>query len=246
MVYCWYPPVPRWPGEGGADYVKQFAEQLALKGCEVHVLTSHPSLAGGKSQVSSVPGVFIHPIVTEWGLRGFLTGEFSRVRRWFAKISPDVINLVYPGAKIRNRYVLPCLVKLLCPGVPIVTTLFHLFHPHALRNPFYLFFVFMLYLSSSRLCFQEKRHLSIFRKLFPFLARRCVFIPCGCNIEITQEYSLEASRQKREELGLSPGFRYVSFYGHWYPSKNVHILVQAVHHLVRKGHKVKLLIVGNL
>ncbi|MEE8201847.1 MAG: glycosyltransferase family 4 protein [Candidatus Acidoferrales bacterium] len=244
ILYCWYPPLPPGREDGGADYVKRFAETLAGRGWEVHVLTSHPELSGGLGESEAGERLFVHRVVREWGVRGLGKGEFGRMRRLLSEIRPEVINVVFPGAKVRNRYALPCLIKILYPGVPVITTLFHLIHPRSLRNPFYLGLVALLYLSSRKLCFQEERHLKIFRWLFPFLRRRAVLIPCGCNIEISEEYSLAASRRMREQLGLDPDYRYVAFYGYWYPSKNVHVLVEAVHRLVRKGEKGKLLFVG--
>jgi len=229
--------------DGGVDYLRNLAEKLASKGHNVFVITS-----GKQDSNLNIPininRVKVFPTIYEWGLKGLINGEYKRLSKLIKKINPHVITIIYPDTRLKNKYIIPLLIKLIEPNVPIITTIFHFFPKGA--NIFYVFATLLLYLMSTKLHFHDEGFKEIFDKLFFPLRKKSFFIPVGCNIEVPNNLEMTKKNKTilKEMLGLDSAIRYISFFGYWYPSKGVDLLIKALNILVLKGMNLKLLLIG--
>jgi len=229
--------------DGGADYLRNLAEKLASKEHNVFIITSGSANSNIDIPIS-INRVNIFPIIFEWGLKGFVTGEYKKISLLLKRINPEVINVIYPDSHLKNKYVIPLFIKLFNNKTPIITTLFHFLPKGA--NLFYMLETIFLYLTSTKLHFHDEGFKAIFDKFFFPLRRKSFFIPVGCNIKIPEDIE-ELKKNKldlKEKLVLEPSAKYISFFGYWYPSKGIDLLIKALHILVLKGINLKLLLIG--
>jgi len=228
--------------DGGADYLKNLAETLASRAHKIGVLTSADPALGSQTPVS-LNNVNVFPIVSDWGLLS-LWRNLTAMREFLKELDCDVINVIYPDTNLKSRYLLPLFVKCFAPQTPVIATLFHFF-PRGARLS-YMGATLFFYMSCARLHFHDEQMQSTFGRIFPLLKRRTVFVPVGCNIQryagIMDLQSDKAALKK--QLGLNPAATYICFFGYWYPSKGVDLLIRAIKKLKQEGDKVHLLLIG--
>jgi glycosyltransferase involved in cell wall biosynthesis len=131
-----------------------------------------------------------------------------------------------------------------CRKIPVITTLFH-FLPRR-GNVFYKLLVPMLYFGSRKIHFHDERFMSLFARVLPFLKNRTVFIPVGNMVETVKTPISPNSVDLRRKLGLDDSCRYTAFFGYWYRSKGVDLLLRAFSLVAGKRPEVRLLLVGGL
>lgn len=240
IIFPAYPPVEWEKLSGDAKYIEKLAQHLVNSGCEVHIITSKTEYHSNICLLQ--PNLIIYPIIENWGFKGLRQGDYRRVKHTLKKISPDIINIIYPDTHLNSEYLLPYFIKLISQKIPVVTTLFHFFPRRG--NILYKFMAILLYLSSRKIHFHDEGFMSLFRKAFPLLRKRSFFIPVGNLVTINDSIKSVSKLEIMQELNLPEGFRYISFIGYWYYSKGVDILLKALRILKQKGLKVKLLLIG--
>lgn len=129
MVVGSVPPEPC----GVGDYAYRLSRTLASRGCCVTLLSS-----GQRETIREGKGWAIRAEMREWC--GFRLSRFLRV---LDEEKPDVVHLQYPSRGYGWRLLpnlLPLVLRLLRPGLPVVTTLHEYAGLNPLRKASYLFF----------------------------------------------------------------------------------------------------------
>ena len=117
VVFGTYPP----DRNGGADFVARFAEALAGRDAEVHVLTS----AGrGPEREEVSEGVTVHRAIDEWTLSEDGRGTLRRANELLRSEGVDVVHVLFPDSVLQGRYQLPAAIGL--RRLPLVTTFWNL------------------------------------------------------------------------------------------------------------------------
>jgi glycosyltransferase involved in cell wall biosynthesis len=220
--------------------VKFLAEHIADAGSEVSVLTSRTEQHQAASRLK--PGLEIFPVVENWGLSGLFNGGLRALKNAVRDSKPDIINIVYPDPYLKSSYLLPYAVPFVCGKIPVITTLFHFFPRRS--NVIYKLLASLLYFGSERVHFHNRRFMSLFVRVLPFLKNRAVFIPVGNLIEIDKGAVFRKRPDLFRKLGLAVNCRYISFFGYWYRSKGIDVLLRAFALVAAKRSDVRLLLVG--
>ncbi len=225
-----YPPM-----EGGVgDFTRLLGEALVAAGHEVHVLTS-----GRGSAPVREGGMIVHRQMRGWGPR-----SAALIRRWAARLSPDVLDLQYQAAAYRLRgwiNVAPRLGR----GFPSWVTTFHdLLPPYlfpkagALRQQA----VWALARWSDGVIVtnaaDEQRLRGAVADLPPL--RR---IPIGSNIEPSPPPNFDRAAWRKRHA-LPEEALLIGFFGFLNRSKGVEVLLEAVAAMAREGRPVYVAFIG--
>jgi glycosyltransferase involved in cell wall biosynthesis len=238
-MYPAYPPLgPR--RNGDAKYVKFLSENLVAAGCEVAVITSRTEHYTSIRQI--LHGLIIYPVIENWGTGGLFKGELKVLKNTLAEIKPDLINIVYPDPYLASGYLLPYAVPFVCGRIPVITTLFHFFPKRG--NVLYKFLAVLLYFGSARVHFHNEYFMKVFTSILPFMRNRALLIPVGNMVDVSKKDVLPANMNLKRKLGLDTACRYAAFFGYWYRSKGVDLLLRSFALIADKRPDARLLLVG--
>ena len=88
IISATFPPIK----SGGAHYAFHFAQQVATRGADVHVLTSQIA------DVELPEAVRVHPLMVDWSW-----SDLPKLLHFARKLKPDVINLHFNGLIYNNN-----------------------------------------------------------------------------------------------------------------------------------------------
>ncbi len=248
LIYSAYPPLEEVrQGDGGADYCRILARHLAARGHEIHVVTEGGGchLLPGGTDTQAEGGITVHRVIRDWGPWAALNGQYQRLQSVLQETGPDVILVVFPGGGLGCRYILPALVPAMRPVRPVVTSLFTFLPARKpAYAPLFLAASAFLYSQSRLILFESMFQLKLMRLAFPFLARRCSFMPTGSTMELRHKYAAGNTREACARIGLDPGKRYLAFLGVLRRNKNVELFLAAARQVIAHNPDVSLLFLG--
>lgn len=218
---------------GVGDYTARLSRALARLGHSITVVT-HAG-AGREGEGSAISEVELRPVMENWSLAatGMLLGELKRSR-------PDVISVQYPASGYRNRLLvnaLPVFLRL-TGSIPYALTLHEFRFSHPLRKLSTVFLVSM----ASRVVVADESERQALSRFYPeSVIQRVDLIRIGSNIDVSNR--LEPNG---EDLGFLGREAVVSFFGLITSKKDIESLFQAFAQLVRSGHDLSLLMIGDV
>lgn len=231
-----YPPM-----QGGVgDYTAHIAKHLAAQGMAVAVATAAGARTGLGDEQGN-PQVWRH--VRRWGY-----GAMRQVRRDALRWGADVVHVQYQAAAFAMHPAanLTCLLLRGAARMPRIVVTFH-----DLKVP-YLFpkagalrrlAVLLLATTADACIVTNAEDADALRK---HRLGRCALssvIPIGSNIPVVREapYDREAWRQR---LGVERDDLLLAYFGFLNKNKGVDLLFDAVAELVRRGRRVRLVMIG--
>src|SRR5712692_240093 len=236
LIYSAYPPLEEVrQGDGGADYCRILARHLAARGHEIHVITEGGGchLLPGGTDTQAEGGITVHRVIRDWGPWAALNGQYQRLQSVLQETGPDVILVVFPGGGLGCRYILPALVPAMRPVRPVVTSLFTFLPARKpAYAPLFLAASAFLYSQSRLILFESMTKIKLRRLAFPFLARRCFFMPTGSTMELRHKYAAGNTREVCARIGLDPGKRHLAFLGVLRRNKNVELFLAAARQVI--------------
>jgi glycosyltransferase involved in cell wall biosynthesis len=216
VVYGSLPP----SSDGGADFCLELARGIRAAGADVSLVTGRrwPGRGG-------LDGIEVHPLISEWGWRGILGGDFKALRDFFSLNRFDITIAIYPCAGAGKNYLLPCLIPL-SRGSGRFRLIW--FTPVAPRsNAMELAAAAILALRAERIFSEDAEVAEKAKRYVPFLSGKVSWIPLGSNLAFDSP-NATPREQLRKRLNMDADAYYVSFFGYWYRSKGVDLLVRAV------------------
>lgn len=216
-----YPP----ERNGGADFLARFAAALGEAGAEVLVLTSP---ADAPAVEAPAPGVSVHRIVADWGLRGL--GPANDALRAHGT---QLVHVFFPDPGLGGGYRLPSLLGARLQ-VPLVTTFWNL--GLGSRSPLTLRAQALALLArSSALTSHDPGYLEVLRRLGA--GRPVHWLPVGNNMA-----GAEAPDREVTDSYL-PG-RSLAYFGQLDFTRGVDDLFRALR-LVRDREDARLVMIGS-
>ena len=235
---------------GGAHYAFHFAQNLAARGAEVHVLTSR--IAG----VELPEGVRVHPLMRDWSWR-----ELPKLLRFARRLRPDVINLHFHGLIYNNNpmitFALPPL-KWMLRGTRVVTLIEYpigiqlelTYSPASFlyraawrifgtRDPEYG----TILRDSDAVILLSDSHVRMVEGRYRLGAAKLTVIPPPPLIKLAPE-GLEPRRRGRTALGVTDNEFVLMYFGYLYPQKGLETLLNALHLVALRRSGVRLVVVG--
>lgn len=236
VVYGTLPPAI----DGGADFCLELARGIRGAGADVSVLTGE-----GWPGKGGLDGIRVYPLISDWGWRGVLGGGLKAMREFFSSNRFDLTIAIYPCAGVGKNYLLPSLIP---PGRGAGRFRLIWFTPVAPRsNAAELAAAAILALRAERIFSEDAEVAEKARRYVPFLSGKVSWIPLGSNLEFGPSDALPRE-ELRKRLKMDEDSYYVSFFGYWYRSKGVDLLVRAVRRadeaLRPTGRRVVLVLAG--
>jgi glycosyltransferase involved in cell wall biosynthesis len=235
---------------GGAHYAFHFAQNLAARGAQVHVLTSQ--IAG----VELPEGVRVHPLMRDWSWR-----ELPKLLRLARRLRPDVVNLHFHGLIYNNN---PMITFALTPlkwmlrRARVVTLIEY---PIGIKLELTYSPVSFLYRAAWRVfrtrdleygtilresdgvILLSDSHLRMVAGRYRQAGAKWTVIPPPPLIKLAPE-GLEPRRRGRASLGVTDSEFVLMYFGYLYPQKGVETLLDALRLLAVRRSGVRLVVVG--
>ena len=229
VVFGTYPP----DRNGGADFVARFAEALAGRDAEVHVLTS----AGrGPEREEVSEGVTVHRAIDEWTLSEDGRGTLRRANELLRSEGVDVVHVLFPDSVLQGRYQLPAAIGL--RRLPLVTTFWNL--GLGRRSPLPIKLEALALLGRSTvLSSHDPGYLDAIQRIAG-RAKPVRWLPVGTNIA---DEARRAPNAIRRELGVREG-TLLGYFGQLDFTRGVEDLFQALAQLRRGGSDARLVMIG--
>jgi glycosyltransferase involved in cell wall biosynthesis len=223
---------------GIGDYTANLARSLVDKGVHAAVLTK--TLKGQPDQ-ESIDGVEVYRMADGWTAK-----DVRPILRAAGALGPDsIVHIQYPSLTNYHRRLminlLPPLFRTMRRSNPLVVTM-HGFHEHRLR---WRLRVLPMLWANSALIFVHPRDQKQALRWSPLAAGRSSLIPIASNVPaITTD---QAHRhQVRLELGLRPDDWVAVYFGEVRPDKGLHILLDAVEAIHRRGLPAKAMVISTI
>ena len=246
IISATFPPMK----SGGAHYAFHFAQNLAARGAEVHVLTSQIA------DVEVPEGVRVHPFMHDWSWR-----ELPKLLRFARRLRPDVVNLHFHGIIYNNN---PMITFALTPlkrilrGARIVTLIEY---PTGIRLELTYSLVSFLYRAAWRVfrttdleygtilresdsvIMLSDSHVRLVEGRYRLGAAKWSVIPPPPLIKLSPE-GLEPRQRGRAALGVADDEFLLMYFGYLYPQKGLETLLDALSLVAVRRSGVRLLVVG--
>jgi len=213
---------------GVGDYTARLAEQLALKGATVYVLTTdRPEI-----QTLDNDRVKVIKAVPSWRLI-----QLPRLLRRLIEIRPDVVHIQYPTRGYGRHLLVPFFPiahRLLFRKTPLVVTLHEFSLAHWLRK---ISQIFLISLSDNVITpdDRERRSLLGWSKSLAFRSR---VIPIGANIESATDRPAGSSIRLKDP--------YLVYFGFYSKSKDLYMLLEAFQKVSQGPVKCRLVMIMEL
>ena len=237
---------------GEADQALHLTRHLALRGVEVHVLTTRGHFAR--------PGFpfKVHAIMRDWSW-----GDLGRLAWFLRRCDPDAVLLMYIGW-IYHRHPMitfaPTISKLLRPRAVFVTQFANTsgalrkqrsFPTRVIRaglkqltaKPGVSYEYGTLLRDSDRIIVLSDHHRAELAELSPGLSGKTVLIPPPPIMAMAPPDD-EARRETRTALGVGPADFLLAYLGYIYEGKGIETLLKAFQILSRRHGEVRLILVG--
>lgn len=237
---------------GGAHYAFHFAQNLAARGADVHVLTSQ--IAG----VELPEDVRVHPLMRDWSWR-----ELPKLLRLARRLRPDVINLHFHGVIYNNN---PMITFALTPlkwmlrRTRVVTLIEY---PIGIKFELTYSPVSFLYRAAAHafgtrdldseygtilrdsdgVILLSDSHFGVIEERYQPAAAKSIVIPPPPLIKLAQE-GLEPRRRGRAALGVTDNEFVLMYFGYVYPLKGLETLLDAIRLVALRRSAVRLVVVG--
>lgn len=249
IISATFPPVK----SGGANYAFHFAQHLAARGADVHVLTSR--IEG----VQAPEGVRVYPLMRDWSWR-----ELPKLLWLARRLRPDVVNLHFHGLIYNNHPMITFALtplKRLLPRARAVTLIeypvgieldlggraarsvyrvaAHAFGTRELDQSYGT-----ILRDSDGVILLSDSHLTPLEGHSAGVAAKCVLIPPPPLLKIAPEAGGATRRRGRESLGVADGEFLLIYFGFIYPNKGLETLLGALASLVSRGRAARLLVMG--
>lgn len=249
IISATFPPVK----SGGANYAFHFAQNLAARGADVHVLTSR--IEG----VPEGPGVRVHPLMRDWSWR-----EAAKLLRLARRLRPDVVNLHFHGLLYHNHPMMTVALtplRRMLPRARVVTLVeypvgieldlsgraaraayraaAHAVGPAGLDRSYGT-----ILRDSDAVILLSDSHLAPLEAHAAGVAAKCVTIPPPPLLKIAPEAGGDTRRRGRAKLGVSDDEFLLIYFGFLYPNKGLETLLRALAALASRGRAARLVVVG--
>jgi len=246
IISATFPPMK----SGGAHYAFHFAENLAARGVDVHVLTS---------QIEAVElpdGVSVHPLMRDWSW-----SELPKLLRFARRLRPDVVNLHFSGLIYNNNPMITfalTALKWLLPAARLVTLIEY---PIGIKLELTYSPASFLYRAawrvfrtgdleygtilrdSDRVILLSDSHVRMLDDRYRLAAAKWAVIPPPPLIKLAPE-GIESRRRGRAALGLTENEFVLMYFGYLYPQKGLETLFDALRLLAVRRSGVRLVVVG--
>ncbi len=170
--------------------------------------------------------------------------DFIRRLRFFA---PDIIHLQYHRDDFKKSH-WPAVMSLLSgiTTIPLITTFHDLPWPSREYGAGIAGFSDRLLLwFSAKVLFTNRYDLGEAARRYPVIGEKADLAPVGPGRECILPEAFDR-RLVRRQLGFNDGEIILLYFGFLKPGKGVETLIESIRLLLKRGHRVKLLIVGDL
>jgi polysaccharide biosynthesis protein PslF len=237
---------------GGAHYAFHFAQNLAARGADVHVLTSQIA------DVELPEGVSVHPLMRDWSW-----SELPKLLRLARRFRPDVVNIHFHGLIYNNN---PMITFALTPlkwmlrGARAVTLIEY---PTGIKFKLTNNLASFLYRvaahafgtrdldseygtilrDSDGLILLSDSHFAVIEERYRPAAEKSIVIPPPPLIKLVPE-GLEPRQRGRAALGVTENEFVLMYFGYVYPVKGLETLFDALSLVAVRRSGVRLVVVG--
>lgn len=246
IISATFPPMK----SGGAHYAFHFAQNLAARGAEVHVLTSQIA------DVELPEGVSVHPLMRDWSWR-----ELPKLLRFARRLRPDVINLHFHGLIYNNNPMITfalTALKWMLGGVRVVTLIEY---PTGVKLKLTYSPASFLYRAAWRVfrtgdleygtilresdcvILLSDSHVRTLESRYRLGASKWAVIPPPPLINMAPE-GCESRRRGRTALGVSDNEFVLMYFGYVYPQKGLETLLDALRLVAIRRNGIRLVVVG--
>ena len=247
IVSAAFPPM----ASGESTNAYHLCQQLAGRGLDVHVLTSH----GLASDVG--PGITVHPVMRDW--------SWSRLPRFQSVLRacrPDVMYMMYLGLDVRFQFMstfIPTIVRRTVPAALIVTRFENVGGASAESNSLLSrlirkalatidrtggvdYHFGTLLRDSDSIVLLSGLHQPLIEARLLGVGKKCVSIPPPANMCLSP--ADDATRERgRQILGVQPDEFVLAYIGFVYPGKGLEALLHAFRRLASE-RTIRLVIIG--
>ena len=194
---------------GVGDYTARLAEEVALRGATVYVLTTdRPEI-----QVPKGDGVQVIKAVPSWRLI-----HLPQLLRRIKEIRPDLVHVQYPTSGYGRNLLIPLFPlvhRLFFRKIPLVATLHEMSIAHWLRKVSQIFLISL----SDYVIVPDDRERQSLLGWSKKLASRSRVIPIGANIEFMENPKAGSSTRLKDP--------YIVYFGFYSNSKDLNMLLEA-------------------
>lgn len=241
---------------GGADYALRLAQELRAYRTEVSVITTQ--IDGIKRQND----IEILPVMDCWSWL-----ELPRLLRTLQKINPDIVNLHFSAWTFKDHPMISFLPEILRRFFSHSLTITHIETHVGFRKEMqagklassilhgimrtwsgsnYSSYQFGTVLKSShRVAVLSQSNLRLLCREYSELCKKAVLTPPPAILPVAP-FSEDLRQNMRSELKLESDQKLLGFFGYLYPGKGIEYLLEALKLVNSRGHKVKLILVGDL
>lgn len=218
---------------GVGDYTKILAEELALKGNEISVITSK------NANREECGNLQVFNIVNSWSF-----DEKEIIIKALNDIKPDIVHIQYPSEKYGKSLfinLLPRIIKkeVKCKVVETVHEYFNYTIKGKMRN-------LINYSYADKIIVVEEQYIDKIKEFIPFKSNKLdiKYIPISSNIPKSNITKQDIEKIKSSlQIGKS---MVLSYFGFVNELKGVDTLIKSVSELIKKGYDIKLMILSEL
>jgi len=202
---------------------------------DVHVLTADDPLV----DPSLAQGYTLHCLVKKWHLF-----HARALARTILSLQPDLVHIQNPTIKhyrfhaLTMSVVVPYLKKL-APALPVIVTQ----HDLAVGRSWGRWRYYPLFHAADAVCVSNSRdeQAVLAQKIAPHKVYRA---PVSSHFADPPARTPAAIQAARRFFNIDPALNTLAYFGYIHPGRNIHVLLQALHHLNQRGQRLHTLIIG--
>ncbi|MBI4651938.1 glycosyltransferase family 4 protein [Candidatus Desantisbacteria bacterium] len=227
-----YPPCK----SSSADYVSNLCQHFKWKSeIDPYIITSvMPNIPF--TQVTD-DGIYIFRIMEHWGIK-----ELNRVFKLIKKENPEVIHIQYNDDNFSKKWmlnILPFLIKKYRRNIKIISSLYNVEKEKKLNSTG----MDRLLASSDIVIAKTDYDFDVLVSLFPHIQKKVKKIYVRPNIIYNPKITVDRD-EVRKRLKLQVNGTLISYFGFINKDKGLEFLFRALRQVLDRGHKTKLLIIG--
>ena len=225
---------------GIGDYTRYLSEKLVELDKDIFIYIVTSSDRAIKESGYSYERIKLLPAIKAWSFPCL-----SQIEDIIKEISPDIIHIEFNrsfyGRKIAMNF-LPCFLKRKSEKHKIIMTFHDLPGPLKSRDPFFWLTSLSALSCCDKIIVTNDVDFNNFLLRFPFVKKKCTLLPVGSNIP---RFEGNPALIKKE-LNISDDTLILCFFGFIREDKYFSRLFYAFRELLRKGRKLKLLVMGGI
>jgi len=250
IISAAFPPIK----SGGSDYAMRLADLMAVRGLDVHVLTSTKAgLANGTYAVL--------PQIQKWDWT-----ELSKCCAAIKQINPDIIDIHFTGWIFNDHPMitfLPSFIHRILPSAHVsvhIETLSGVIRERSTTLDAAVRYIVSLAMGREGINYEygslirdcdslillNERDRKELCKTFPDAEKKCSVMPPPPIMRVASGVDAVTRRRLEEKYGLAEHELTLAFYGYIYPGKGVETLFASLKQLLNSGRKVNLLLIGDV